>query len=278
MPKTKGLPVKSRKESRRKERTKALCEWQDFLKDDRDWPAGCIVRILLYKLERTRKCLGSGSCVSVGSPKHAKQIEVVENLLRSALWIAPIAELPIPKETAAESRERTRGWERRLNLKEHFDWDWAFITDVLEYKLVRASAKVDSLCEKDPKMGGLGDVLLEAAELLRSATDDSYYLDWQDRKYGKSNFDIVQEPIKEKDGKVKFHTLLFTYKGKPVPENMRSASSRRFKWGDMRQKADLRLAFDLILEFAFADWSKEARRLLSKAFGLMCKDMMRWWD
>jgi hypothetical protein len=283
MLKTKGPPVKDsecRKDARRKARAKALCEWQEFLKDDRDWPASSIVRILLYKLERTRKCLSSSSCVSVGAPKHAKQIEVVENLLRSALNLAPAGGLAAPaqydEETASEFGARTRGWERRL--KEHFDWDWAYITDVLEYKLVRASAKVDSLCEENPKLGGLGDILLEAADLLRSATEDTFYLDWQDRKYGQHSFDIEHEPIKEDDGKVKFYELHFTYKGKPVPEGIEADERRRFKWGEMRQKADLKMAFDLVLEFAFEGWSEEAKKLLAKAFRLMCKDMMCWWD
>ena len=49
------LPLLSKqRESRR------LAEWKKFLKDDADWDWGYILRVLAYKIARTRKCMANG--------------------------------------------------------------------------------------------------------------------------------------------------------------------------------------------------------------------------
>ena len=272
-----GPPLKDsecRKDARKKERAKALAEWESFLHLDRDWPAASMVRMLFYKLTRTRRLLASPRASSVNANKYAKQIGKVEKLLEKALSLAP--KFPPIKETPSEHLSRIAWWKRRL--KDHFDWDWSYITEIMECKLIRASARIKELIPIDPELGGLDDILIEAAELLRNTMDDSYYLDWQSRKYGDKAFGTTHTPIKGKDGKVSLYELNFTYKGKPVPADISADEHRRFRWSDIRQQNDLGLALDLILEFAFVGWSKEAKKPLAKAFKMMHKNLRCWWD
>jgi len=59
---------------------KKLREYKKILQKDADWDWIYILRLLKYKLERTRKCILSNDIV-VSAPKIAKQIQAVETLL-----------------------------------------------------------------------------------------------------------------------------------------------------------------------------------------------------
>jgi hypothetical protein len=72
--KTKTLKVRSR------EFKKKLSEYRRFLKDDYDWDYAYILRLLAYKLKRTRECIAKNNFV-LSAPRKAKQIRTVETLL-----------------------------------------------------------------------------------------------------------------------------------------------------------------------------------------------------
>lgn len=59
---------------------KKMREYRAFLKNDYDWDYGHILRLLKYKLERTRKCILSND-IFTSAPKIGKQIKQVEKLL-----------------------------------------------------------------------------------------------------------------------------------------------------------------------------------------------------
>jgi len=59
---------------------KKVKEYKEFLKNDHDWDWAYIIRLLRYKLERTRKCILENDIIK-GSKKVAREIQVVENLL-----------------------------------------------------------------------------------------------------------------------------------------------------------------------------------------------------
>lgn len=70
----------SNKQNRAKSFQKKLSEYRKFLKDDYDWDYAYILKLLAYKLKRTRECILSNNIV-VSAPKIAKQIQEVETLL-----------------------------------------------------------------------------------------------------------------------------------------------------------------------------------------------------
>jgi hypothetical protein len=59
---------------------KKIKEYKRFLKEDEDWDWAYIIRILKYKLERTRKCIISNNIIS-NSKQIAREIKEVEILL-----------------------------------------------------------------------------------------------------------------------------------------------------------------------------------------------------
>lgn len=76
------LPRKRKNEptarQRRQEHARA---WKAFLKDDVDWDYSAIVRMLIFKLERTRRCI-VGNGIIADAPEVAQQIEQVVGLLK----------------------------------------------------------------------------------------------------------------------------------------------------------------------------------------------------
>ncbi len=60
---------------------KKLRDYKKVLKDDYDWDWIFILRLLQYKLERTRKCILENNII-VEAPKVARQIREVEVLLK----------------------------------------------------------------------------------------------------------------------------------------------------------------------------------------------------
>ncbi len=65
---------------RSKEFKKKLNEYRRFLKDDYDWDYAYILRLISYKLKRTRECIIKNNLVT-SAHKIAKQIKQVETLL-----------------------------------------------------------------------------------------------------------------------------------------------------------------------------------------------------
>lgn len=59
---------------------KKIREYRKILKDDEDWDWAYILRMLRYKLERTRKCIVKNGIIA-DAPKVASQIRAVEILL-----------------------------------------------------------------------------------------------------------------------------------------------------------------------------------------------------
>jgi len=74
------FPKKTNKSKRKKEFEKKLKEYAKILKDDFDWDYGYIIKLLLYKLKRTRECLVRNN-VGPDTPKIEEQIKEVEFLL-----------------------------------------------------------------------------------------------------------------------------------------------------------------------------------------------------
>ena len=73
-----------KKSKRSLEQAKKIREYAKHLKDDFDWDYAYILRLLQYKLERTRKCIVNNSIVS-SAPKIARQIATVEDLLKRVI-------------------------------------------------------------------------------------------------------------------------------------------------------------------------------------------------
>ena len=59
---------------------KKIKEYKEFLKNDHDWDWAYVIRLLRYKLERTRKCILENNIIK-GSKKVAREIREVEILL-----------------------------------------------------------------------------------------------------------------------------------------------------------------------------------------------------
>lgn len=74
------FPKKTNKSKRKKEFEKKLKEYAKILKDDLDCDYGYIIKLLLYKLKRTRECLVRNN-VGSDTPKIEEQIKEVEFLL-----------------------------------------------------------------------------------------------------------------------------------------------------------------------------------------------------
>ncbi len=69
-----------KKPTKKQTHDKKLREYRKVLKDDEDWDWTYILRMLQYKLERTRKCIVANNII-VEAPKVARQIRAVEILL-----------------------------------------------------------------------------------------------------------------------------------------------------------------------------------------------------
>ena len=72
--------MKRKKLSKQSALKKKLKEYQEILKNDEDWDWAYILRLLKYKLERTRKCISANAIIR-DAPKVARQIRQVEVLL-----------------------------------------------------------------------------------------------------------------------------------------------------------------------------------------------------
>jgi hypothetical protein len=59
---------------------KKIKDYKEFLKDDHDWDWAFIIRLLSFKLQRTRKCILENDIIK-GSKKVAREIKEVEILL-----------------------------------------------------------------------------------------------------------------------------------------------------------------------------------------------------
>lgn len=55
--------MKKKAPIRKKEFEKKLSDYKKFLKNDHDWDWAYILRLLKYKLERTRKCIVSNHII-----------------------------------------------------------------------------------------------------------------------------------------------------------------------------------------------------------------------
>jgi hypothetical protein len=82
--KKKSKPRKSSVVSSRREFEKKVADYRKFLKDDHDWDYDYILKLLKYKLGRTRKCIVANDIV-VGAKKTGRQILAVENLLQRVI-------------------------------------------------------------------------------------------------------------------------------------------------------------------------------------------------
>lgn len=69
---------------KKKELERKMVEYRRFLKDDYDWDYVYILRLLQYKLSRTRKCIVSNNIV-VSAKKIGGQIQKVEDLLNRVI-------------------------------------------------------------------------------------------------------------------------------------------------------------------------------------------------
>jgi hypothetical protein len=78
--KIKKIPSKNKKKAE-KDRMKG---WKEFLKDDADFDYEFILRVLKYKLERTRKCIASNDIV-LDAKRVVKEIKEVEELICKVL-------------------------------------------------------------------------------------------------------------------------------------------------------------------------------------------------
>ncbi|MBI3018684.1 MAG: hypothetical protein HYY61_02180 [Deltaproteobacteria bacterium] len=76
--------MKKKISARTKEFKKKISDYKKFLKNDHDWDGAYILRLLKYKLERTRKCIVSNHIIQ-SAPKKGRQIKVVEDLLDRVL-------------------------------------------------------------------------------------------------------------------------------------------------------------------------------------------------
>lgn len=70
---------KKSKKNKKKKFEQKMREYRNFLKDDQDWDYIYILRLLKYKLERTRKCITSNDII-MSDQKVGKQIKQVEDL------------------------------------------------------------------------------------------------------------------------------------------------------------------------------------------------------
>jgi hypothetical protein len=84
-----------KKSKRAQEHAKKMREYSKHLKDDFDWDYSYILRLLQYKLERTRKCIVSNNIVS-SAPKIAQQITAVEDLLKRVIEDQYLDEIGAP--------------------------------------------------------------------------------------------------------------------------------------------------------------------------------------
>ncbi|MGK5089925.1 hypothetical protein WDW86_20430 [Bdellovibrionota bacterium FG-2] len=77
--------MKSKPNSKKPTKTLAferkLRDYRDFLKHDADWDWQYIIRLLRFKLERTRKCILDNNIIG-DAPKVGKEIREVVNLLK----------------------------------------------------------------------------------------------------------------------------------------------------------------------------------------------------
>lgn len=70
-----------RKLTKQQKFEKKMREYRRFLKDDHDWDWEYIIRLLRYKLSRTRICIQNNNIVMC-TPKIVRQITQVEALLK----------------------------------------------------------------------------------------------------------------------------------------------------------------------------------------------------
>jgi hypothetical protein len=80
----KAKKTKAYKKAAKERNRKRLAEWQEFLKEDGDTDWACILNVLKYKLERTRKAIVSRAVVA-DSEKTGKEIAEVEALLERVM-------------------------------------------------------------------------------------------------------------------------------------------------------------------------------------------------
>jgi len=73
-----------KKQSKQATFNRKIKEYKNFLKEDEDWDWHYIIRLLKYKLERTRKCIVSNRII-LEAPRVAKEIREVEILLDRVL-------------------------------------------------------------------------------------------------------------------------------------------------------------------------------------------------
>ncbi len=145
-------------QKRKKECDKKIKEWSKFLKEDYDWDWVFILKVLKYKLERTRKCfVASNMCES--SLKNAKDIEKVEVLLNRVIEDDYMTELLKPfdeKYGEIVSWQNAEGFfevQRQNQTSENKDQIWK------EYK--KLSYKAEKMKQKD-----LNDALKIISERL----------------------------------------------------------------------------------------------------------------
>jgi hypothetical protein len=76
--------VKQSKTTKRRDLDAKVAEYRKFLKDDFDWDYEYILRLLIYKLSRTRRCIVENEIVA-SNERIGRQIQAVEKLLQKVV-------------------------------------------------------------------------------------------------------------------------------------------------------------------------------------------------
>lgn len=160
----------------------------------------------------------------------------------------------MPKSDKKFHEIRINEWTKFL--REDRDWDYAYIIEVIRYKLERTrKCIVENNIASDCKK--IGKEIKEVEDLLKKVTDDNYeeiLLKPYYKKYGK--FKFGRGPLID-DKNVKRYPLTIT-QSKVTPKNQELA------WSEFKE----------ITEKAF-----ECRKTdLRKAFELMAERIWNWWD
>ncbi len=137
---------------------------------------------------------------------------------------------------------REREWAKFI--RKDRDWDWAYILEVMIFKLKRTRRAIlyHGLSVDNKKVAAQ---IKEVIDLLKRVVDDNYY-------------HILNRPFTKKYGRCKMTTdkqgyCKFLYRGKELTEEQHEEHKQISEKAYQMQKDDLRKALDLINEHLF-DW------------------------
>ena len=139
-------------------------------------------------------------------------------------------------------------------LKEDYDWDWAFIIKLLQYKLKRTRLCIESnnIVASSKK---IAKQIKQVEDLFESVLDDKYYEQIGKgfiKRHGRGRFVFTKE---DRDSRLRGMTV--KYRG----ETHRNRDKIRRESIRLHRKADRALERDL-----------------GRAFSLMAKNIRGWWD